>query len=115
MTQSKIIDKTLLQGYLDNLGAAILDKMIGMYVEQSVIYLKDIACATHEDDQQEWQSFCHKMKGAAGSVGMIEVHAKLVDIEKSAVSMVEKEVFVKELNALNEQAIETFKQWLATA
>jgi len=115
MTQSKIIDHTLFQGYLDNLGTTIVEKMIAMYIEQSVIYLNDIAAATSEEHQQEWQSRCHKMKGAAGSVGMIEVHATLVAIEKSIARSSEKEKFVKELNSLNEQAIKAFKQRLATA
>jgi len=115
MTPSITLDKSLIQGYLDNLGTAIVDKMIGMYVEQSVIYLNDIAAATSESHQQAWQSHCHKMKGAAGSVGMIEVHAKLVAIEKSVATSDEKEVLVKELKQLNDQAIEAFKQWLASA
>jgi HPt (histidine-containing phosphotransfer) domain-containing protein len=106
------LDTDLLSGYVDNLGKDIVQQMLDLYIQQSVVYLQDIQQAINECSQSLWQEHCHKMKGAAGSVGLTSVHGKLVSIEKSTDSWEIKQNFSNELVELNKSAIEHFTQWL---
>ena len=64
------LDLDLLQGYIDNLGKAVVEQMLQLYISQSAIYIDDIRSNVSDDKQKLWQESCHKMKGAAGSVGL---------------------------------------------
>jgi len=107
------LDLDLLNGYFDSLGEQVVGKMLSLYVQQSELYLKDISQAITNESQQLWQEHCHKMKGAAGSVGFRAVHAKLVSIEKTTESRENKATELALLVQLNQQAIIAFKLWLA--
>lgn len=113
MSENNQLDISLLQGYLDNLGKDVVQQMLDLYVQQSVVYLQDINSALQEESQVNWQESCHKMKGATGSVGLIAVHSHLVTIEKSTAPWPEKALALKELTDLNEQAKSAFTDWLA--
>ena len=99
--QEKLLDISLLQGYLDSLGASIVEKMRDLYIQQSTLYLKEITLAVEAESQVNWQEACHKMKGAAGSVGLLLVHQQLVLLEKSTEEWGIKEADVSKLIALN--------------
>ena len=113
MSDEKLLDLGLLAGYLENLGNQVVGQMLDLYVSQSQVYLEEIRAALEEGSQKLWQERCHKMKGAAGSVGFVQVHAKLVEIEKSTEPYEQKKQFIKALTDKNEAAIMAFKAWLA--
>ena len=106
------LDLSLLSGYLDNLGKDVVQQMLELYIQQSEIYLIDIKGSVSTKEQSTWQGACHKMKGAAGSVGLLVVYKNLVEIESSMALAGEKLVYVQELTTLNNKAISTFKKWL---
>jgi HPt (histidine-containing phosphotransfer) domain-containing protein len=108
------LDLELLQGYLDSLGKVIVEQMFALYCQQVEIYLNDIENAQLNDSLSGWQNHCHKMKGAAASVGMYQLHGQLKLIEKTEVSKEKKSVLLKELRLLNDQAVFAFKNWLET-
>jgi HPt (histidine-containing phosphotransfer) domain-containing protein len=110
----KGLDTDLLAGYVENLGKDIVQQMLDLYIQQSVVYLKDIDEAMIACSQSLWQESCHKMKGATGSVGLTSVHAKLVAIEKSTDAWDVKKTYTEELEALNSAAINSFTTWLST-
>ncbi len=107
------LDEELLTGYISTLGVNIVEQMITLYQQQSSIYLQDISDAVETDSQSLWQEHCHKMKGAAGSVGLITLHAMLVKIEKSTASMADKKQFLIKLEQENSIALQAFYDWLA--
>jgi len=109
------LDIDLLQGYIDNLGKTVVEQMLQLYINQSAIYIDDIASNISTDNQKLWQESCHKMKGAAGSVGLLLVHKKLVSIEKSEESENAKLSHIEELRELNVKANEDFSNWLSKA
>ena len=111
MLNSKL-DEALIAGYISNLGKEIVDKMIALYQQQSALYLQDISKAQQENSQLLWQEHCHKMKGAAGSVGLIALHAMLVNIEKSTEAHEIKHQYVKALLQENEESVAAFHCWL---
>ncbi len=106
------LDRELLEGYLNNLGADIVQQMLDLYIQQSVNYLEDIDKALKQGSQSMWHEHCHKMKGAAGSVGLVAVHKKLVEIEKLAESWDLKLSHLASLHELNESGVVNFKHWL---
>ncbi|MEY8215375.1 MAG: Hpt domain-containing protein [Colwellia sp.] len=106
------LDQELLQGYLNRLGKTIVEQMFTLYCQQVDIYLNDIESAQLNDSLSGWQEHCHKMKGAAASVGMYQLHGQLKLLEKTEVSKEKKSVLLKELRLSNKQAILAFKNWL---
>lgn len=112
MTESEIIDLPLLQGYLDNLGQPVLEKMLALYRQQSQNYLVAIKEALALESQEDWQERCHKMKGAAGSAGLKQVHALLCKIEKSTDEWSRKQQYVIDLEQRNVIGIKAFSRWL---
>lgn len=112
MSEFEKLDLTLLNDYLGSLGKDIVEQMLSLYIQQSVEYIENISQAATSEDQQAWQESCHKMKGAAASAGLLEVHAKLVAIEKSVDSVSQKLAYIEELKVLNEEALAVFKLWL---
>jgi len=115
VNNTKHLDLDLLQGYIDNLGKAVVEQMLQLYVSQSAIYLDDIRGNVTQDKQKLWQESCHKMKGAAASVGLLLVHKKLVAIEKIEVTESEKLAHLTELDETNTRANNEFTQWLSKA
>jgi HPt (histidine-containing phosphotransfer) domain-containing protein len=106
------LDKSLLSGYLDALGKDVIQQMLDLYIQQSVTYIDDITRALKQESQSLWEDYCHKMKGATGSVGLLQVHAKLVAIEKSTACLEDKHVLLTDLIEVNERAIIAFKSWV---
>ena len=113
MSENTHLDVILLGGYLDNLGGNVVQQMLDLYLGQSVIYINDIADSVSADKQLEWKESCHKMKGAAGSVGLLQVHKHLVNIEKSTASEEDKKEMIVDLEKLNEAATDAFIAWLS--
>lgn len=108
----KQLDSELLVGYIDNLGTEVVRQMLALYIEQSRVYLDNIANAIAKEEQADWQESCHKMKGAAGSVGLITVHKQLVNIEKSTESWSCKTEELARLTNENQSSIDAFETWL---
>ena len=112
MNDKTILDVELLQGYLDNLGVAVVEKMQSLYQQQSVVYLAEIEQCIGHADSKAWQESCHKMKGAAGSIGLHLVRSHLAAIEKQLLTPEERANLFNQLTTLNEQGLAEFKEWL---
>ncbi len=106
------LDTYLLEDYFTNLGKAIVEQMLDLYIKQSAIYLNEINQTIEDESQSSWEGKCHKMKGAAGSIGLVKVHAKLVAIEKSTDNWEVNKRYFDELCNINQISIESFSQWL---
>jgi HPt (histidine-containing phosphotransfer) domain-containing protein len=113
MTTSEQIDLTLINGYLEALDLTVIHQMLDLYSQQSQLYLTAIDSAVVAEDQSLWQEQCHKMKGAAASTGLKQVHQKLIAIEKSTQAWPTKAEYVQALRRLNKNAIAAFERWLA--
>lgn len=106
------LDRELLEGYVQSIGQDVVSQMFALYVQQVQVYLNDIENSLLHDDAKLWQEHCHKMKGAAGSVGLKALHARLKEMEKTSGSTVDKAHQLAELNIHNKQAIAEFQDWL---
>lgn len=110
----KQLDDVLIQGYVNDLGIQIVQKMLDLYTQQSIIYLEEINKAVNDKSQQGWTTSCHKMKGAAGSVGLVTVFNYLVKIEKSVEPWQQKTTNYVELFDLNDRGILSLTEYLNT-
>ena len=108
------LDSELLEGYLENLGADIVQQMLDLYIQQSVNYLENIDLALKQQSQSLWHEHCHKMKGAAGSVGLVAVHKQLVNIENLLDDWDVKLSLLNSLREQNDSGVSHFKAWLAS-
>jgi len=107
-----VLDSKLLNGYLETLGRDIVEQRFALYCQQSAVYLNDIESALLDDSSEKWQEYCHKMKGAVGSVGLKVLHGHLVSMEKSTEDKNKKAQLLSELIRHNQQGIDDFKGWL---
>ena len=106
------LNHDLLNDYVQSLGVEVVKKMIALYREQVIIYLVDIESALQCNDTKLWQEHCHKMKGAAGSIGLQSLHAKLALMEKTTADETEKAQQLVELKDHNKHALANVNTWL---
>jgi HPt (histidine-containing phosphotransfer) domain-containing protein len=109
---SDYLDLALLEHYLDSLGKTIVEQMFELYCQQVVIYIADIENAVTNKSTISWRQYCHKMKGAAGSVGMVALNDSLKKLEKIDIEQLSNTTMVANLKIQNEQSIVAFKYWL---
>lgn len=106
------LDSELLNGYVQSLGVGVIKQMFALYNQQVLIYLEDIESSLRSGSLQLWQEHCHKMKGAAGSVGLKALHTRLKLMEKTTADEGDKARQLAELKIHNKQAIADFSDWI---
>ena len=111
---SETLNIDLLKGYLDTLSKGMLEKMYELYGQQAPIYLANINNAIIENSDILWKESCHKMKGAAASVGLMTLHSQLVALEKINATTEEKIKILSDLTEENTKAMKVFEHWLST-
>ena len=106
------LDNELLNGYVQSLGIDVVRKMFALYSQQVIIYIKEIESSLLSGSVPLWQEHCHKMKGAAGSVGLKSLHGRLKLMEKTTADTSDKVHQLAELKVHNKQAIADFNDWI---
>ena len=105
----EILDTSLLEEYYMSLGASVVKEMLALYQEQVVGYLAEISEAGQTGEHDDWQKACHKMKGAAGSVGLIALNKALASAEKDTSDY---QVQHQNLAELNQESLTEFAKWV---
>lgn len=105
-----MLNKELLGSYLSQLSKDIIAQMLQLYIGQSEQYLADIESAAQQQNQELWQQNCHKMKGAASSVGFLKLQQRLAELEHQSMDC----TVLQELSELNSKSISEFELWLTT-
>ena len=105
---SEYLDLVLLEQYLNSIGKVVVEQMFGLYCQQVTTYLADIEKASADKCIIEWRQHCHKMKGAAGSVGMKVLSERLKEL---VLRLDDAANLVIDLRKQNEQSIAVFKTW----
>lgn len=109
---NKNIDFSLLENYLERLGKNVVSQMIALYQEESTKYYLELAKLIGQENQNYWETTCHKMKGAAGSVGFTQVFSFIVSIEKLRDSAEKKSQLLRELEDQNQKSIKATQLWI---
>ena len=106
------LNQELLDDYVQSLGVEVIKKMLALYQQQVAIYLVDIEKSLESNSTELWQEHCHKMKGAAGSIGLKSLHVQLALMEKTSADITEKAQQLAELKGHNQQSLADFNVWL---
>ncbi|MGB0936765.1 MAG: Hpt domain-containing protein [Colwellia sp.] len=135
MLKKDILNTDLIQGYKERLKPEVLTKMITLYAQQSNVYISDIeealaALPTTNNDSithlavskaeelalvekhETWKSTCHKMKGAAASIGLLSVYDLAKEMEHMEGAKDEKIAMFIQLKQSNKDSIESYLQFL---
>jgi len=111
-----MLNMTLLNDYMDNLGGEIVFDMVELFIQQSTIYIKEIEQTINSssgDAQLEWKEACHKMKGSAGSMGLKRLHGLLASSQEFTGSNDEKSKLLAEIQQLTDECIAALREWIA--
>jgi HPt (histidine-containing phosphotransfer) domain-containing protein len=112
---SDYLDLVLLEHYLNSLGRAVVEQMFDLYCQQVTLYMADIEKASADKCITEWRHHCHKMKGAAGSVGLTVLSETLKKLETIDLSELNGARLTIDLKRQNDQSIAAFRSWLQLA
>lgn len=109
----EVLDEQTLLDYLETLGSDAFDQSIELFEQLLPGYLnKMVECVVHKN-LEEFQSAAHKLKGAAGSVGLAEIQKRSKEYEHTENpnwGLLEKQLmdFHSEIN----RDIELLKDWV---
>ncbi len=112
---SDYLDLVLLEHYLSSLGKVVVEQMFDLYCQQVTLYVADIEKASADMCITKWRQHCHKMKGAAGSVGLTVLSETLKKLETIDVLELNDAKITIDLKRQNDQSIAAFKSWLQSA
>ncbi|MFA0520379.1 Hpt domain-containing protein, partial [Vibrio sp. 10N.222.55.E8] len=70
----KLIDTNVIKGDLSILGLEKMKQIVGLFEESSRITLREMAEASNLGNGREVKSLAHKLKGSAGSLGLLQLY-----------------------------------------
>ncbi|MGR5062467.1 TMAO reductase system sensor histidine kinase/response regulator TorS [Photobacterium sp. DNB22_13_2] len=108
--QMPILDKSVLGSDLQVLGQEMVEKMISLFAQSSKETMAKLLPAMESGDLSSVSSLSHNLKGAAGTMGLRQLHQVCLEIEQSA-----KEGYVdpgaaNELGAVHQQSLIALNQ-----
>ncbi|MGR5140842.1 TMAO reductase system sensor histidine kinase/response regulator TorS [Photobacterium sp. DNB23_23_1] len=103
--QIPILDESVLGSDLQVLGQAMVEKMISLFAESSKETMAKLLPAMESGDLTSVSSLSHNLKGAAGTMGLRQLHQICLEVEKLAKEgIVEKEA-AKALESIHQESI----------
>ncbi|MCQ1058014.1 TMAO reductase system sensor histidine kinase/response regulator TorS [Photobacterium sp. ZSDE20] len=103
--QMPILDESVLGSDLQVLGQAMVEKMISLFAESSKETMAKLLPAMESGDLTSVSSLSHNLKGAAGTMGLRQLHQICLEVEKLAKEgIVEKEA-AKALESIHQESI----------
>jgi two-component system sensor histidine kinase TorS len=82
-TPVKLIDSNVIKGDLSILGLDKMKQIVGLFEESSRVTLSEMVEASDSDNGREVKSLAHKLKGSAGSLGLLQLYNACQVIETS--------------------------------
>ena len=80
----KLIDSNVIKGDLSILGLEKMKQIVGLFEESSRVTLREMVEASDSDNGREVKSLAHKLKGSAGSLGLLQLYTACQVIEASS-------------------------------
>ncbi|PMH03538.1 TMAO reductase system sensor histidine kinase/response regulator TorS [Vibrio lentus] len=80
----KLIDSNVIKGDLSILGLEKMKQIVGLFEESSCVTLREMVEASDSDNGREVKSLAHKLKGSAGSLGLLQLYTACQVIEASS-------------------------------
>ena len=82
-TPVKLIDSKVIEGDLSILGLDKMKQIVVLFEESSNVTLNELVEASEADNGREVKSLAHKLKGSAGSLGLLALYNLCQSIEAS--------------------------------
>ena len=100
-----VLDQSVLGSDLKVLGQAMVEKMISLFADSSEKTMAKLLPAMQEGDLAQVASLSHNLKGAAGTMGLRQLHQVCLEIEKAAKEGIVEEAAAKELEAVYQESL----------
>jgi len=113
----ELLDIETIEDFVGSMGLVIFNRSCELFNKLNPQYQTELADALAADDREEYKSVAHKLKGAAGSVGLndVQLHAKKMEHGALEESSEELQQWLEELAVkINEgrDALQLFLQQL---
>ncbi|MEZ8691802.1 TMAO reductase system sensor histidine kinase/response regulator TorS [Vibrio splendidus] len=110
--QVKLIDSNVIKGDLSILGLEKMKQIVGLFEESSRVTLSEMVEASDSNNGREVKSLAHKLKGSAGSLGLLQLFNACQVIEASSDPLGEYRGKDSELSKLVQESLEALEEQL---
>lgn len=108
----KLIDSNVIKGDLSILGLEKMKQIVGLFEESSRVTLSEMVEASDSNNGREVKSLAHKLKGSAGSLGLLQLFNACQVIEASSDPLGEYRGTDSELSKLVQESLEALQEQL---
>ncbi len=76
-----VLDVETIEDFVNSMGLEVFKRSSGLFEKLNPQYQQELQSTLNENDREEYKSVAHKLKGAAGSVGLndVQLHAKKME------------------------------------
>ena len=76
-----VLDVETIEDFVNSMGLEVFKRSSGLFEKLNPQYQQELQSALNQNDREEYKSVAHKLKGAAGSVGLndVQLHAKKME------------------------------------
>ena len=111
-TPVKLIDSNVIKGDLSILGLEKMKQIVGLFEESSRVTLSEMVEASDSNNGREVKSLAHKLKGSAGSLGLLQLFNACQVIEASSDPLGEYRGKDSELSKLVQESLKALEEQL---
>ncbi|MDH5885358.1 TMAO reductase system sensor histidine kinase/response regulator TorS [Vibrio splendidus] len=108
----KLIDSNVIKGDLSILGLEKMKQIVGLFEESSRVTLSEMVEASDLNNGREVKSLAHKLKGSAGSLGLLQLFNACQVIEASSDPLGEYRGKDSELSKLVQESLKALQEQL---
>ena len=108
----KLIDSNVIKGDLSILGLEKMKQIVGLFEESSRVTLSEMVEASDSNNGREVKSLAHKLKGSAGSLGLLQLFNACQVIEASSDPLGEYRGKDSELSKLVKESLKALQEQL---
>ncbi|MFY8272996.1 aerobic respiration two-component sensor histidine kinase ArcB [Pseudoalteromonas sp. SSDWG2] len=111
----ELLDKDIITEFLDSMGVKAFSRSTELFAKLAPGYQQELLSA-HDSDVAEYKSVAHKVKGAAGSVGLkaVQLHAKQMENECVDVSVECRAKWLEEMDVKIKEGLKALQSFLSS-
>jgi len=100
--ERNLLDIETITDFVSSMGVDTFKRSCELFGKLNPTYCGELKAANQADDEEEYGSVAHKLKGAAGSVGLklVQQHAKVMETKSTDSNKVMREAWIEELEEL---------------
>lgn len=100
--------------FVNSMGVGVFAKSSQLFNKLWPQYLNELETALSEQDYEEYKSVAHKLKGAAGSVGLLKVQASAKEMENNALTSSDEQLkyWIESLPAQIKEGLDALQEYL---